>query len=280
MGMMDSGDRAGELHERNRKAWNQSAAWYRRVLETERPRLAAGATTLHPVELSLLAALGPLRRWCRRAVHLQCSSGMDTVSLWNLGVREVIGVDIADEHIANARALSDDLGVTARWIRADVLAVPADLDGSADLVFTGKGAVHWMHDLPAWARVVHRLLRPGGVLILFDLHSGMNMFRQDGTDLEASGRSYFAPLVSYQDWPDAYVGELDTREVRTRTLRSWPPSAVVQALLDAGLVLERFGEHPDSHAYWKAFPRLDDEQRRKVPATYSLVARRPAAVRG
>ena len=38
-------------------------------------------------------------------------------------------------------------GAPARWVEADVLDVPHDLDGTGDLVYTGRGAIIWLQDL-------------------------------------------------------------------------------------------------------------------------------------
>jgi hypothetical protein len=46
------------------------------------------------------------------------------------------------------------------------LETPSTLDGRTDLVYTGQRALCWLHDLNAWAAVVWRLLKPGGVCAL------------------------------------------------------------------------------------------------------------------
>jgi hypothetical protein len=42
------------------------------------------------------------------------------------------------------------------------------LNGTADLVYTGKGALPWVMDLERWAAVIERLLKPGGRLFVFE----------------------------------------------------------------------------------------------------------------
>src|SRR5579883_1795199 len=159
-------DTVRRMHESNRQAWNEGAVGYDAVIG-DMEVLPRGGTTLHPIELQ---QLGDLRGWCHRAIHLQCASGADTLSLVNLGAEEVVGVDISDVHIENARRKTEVLGFPARWYRADVLDAPAELNGTADLVYTGKGALVWLHDLDGWARTVFRLLRPGGRFYLFEGH--------------------------------------------------------------------------------------------------------------
>jgi hypothetical protein len=75
------------------------------------------------------------------------------------------------------------------------------------LVYTGKGAIHWMFDLPAWAAKVAQILRPGGWLILFDFHPMMWLFRDGEHWIEVNPVSYFAPIIKYRGWvPGDFAG--------------------------------------------------------------------------
>ncbi|HEY8600021.1 MAG TPA: class I SAM-dependent methyltransferase, partial [Thermomicrobiales bacterium] len=138
------------MHQSNRHAWNEGAARYDEQFAASVARLRDGGHALYPPEVRFL---GDLRPWCRRAIHLQCAGGEDTLSLWNLGASEVVGVDISDAMIAIARRKSEVLGAPARWFQSDILETPHELDRTADLVYTGKGALNWLHDIDGWARV-------------------------------------------------------------------------------------------------------------------------------
>ena len=83
-----------------------------------------------------------LRQWLYSIIRPE-----DTLSLLLEGEQQVIGVDISDVHIANARQLSAALQAPAVWYRCDILDTPHELDGVADLVYTGQGALNWLHDL-------------------------------------------------------------------------------------------------------------------------------------
>ena len=117
-----------ERHQANRAAWNEAANSYRQQIERDVEFIRAGGKNLMPPELEYLA---DLKSWCKRAIHLQCAGGRDTLSLWNQGAAQVIGVDISDEMIAVARAKSDALGAPATWYCCDVLDTPHELDGTA-----------------------------------------------------------------------------------------------------------------------------------------------------
>ena len=268
-------------HEGNRQAWNQAAQEYTADNEQRVRDLQAGKSNLHPVERRNLARLGPFKDWCQRAIHLQCASGYDTLSLVLEGVHEVVGVDISDGHIENARLTSEQLNMPATWYRCDILATPDELNGTADLVYTGRGAINWLHDIDAWANVVQRLLKTGGILHLLEDHPASWLFDQDSETLVASELDYFNHAESNQGWPSSYLGNegsslgpdgIPVTKQHTKYERLWTMANVVQALISAGLTIEYFSEHPEP--YWDAFPQLRSNLKAKIPLTYSLIARK------
>jgi SAM-dependent methyltransferase len=270
-----SDDEVRRRHEQNRTAWNDGAAAYTRGNAQRLANLKAGKSSLHPLERSHLQARGKLRDWCARAVHLQCASGEDTLSLWLEGAGEVVGVDIGDVHIDNARWLTRELGAPARFYRADVLDTPAELDDSADLVYTGRGALCWIHDLGRWGATVARLLRPGGVMHILDDHPLTWLFDLETTTPLVRHIDYFAHGECGGGWPETYLGN------RGRTPDSMPQkherlhnlADVFAALRAAGLVVTHLGEHSDP--YWDVFPNLPEEVKRGLPMTFSMMAAKP-----
>jgi SAM-dependent methyltransferase len=262
-------------HESNRIAWNEGAVHYTETLEWAIEQLRSRNSNLHPIERRNLARLGELRDWCKLAVHLQCASGRDTLSLWLEGVPAVVGVDISDVHIDNARKMSAAVDAPATWHCCDILDTPHSVDGTADLVYTGRGAICWLQDLDLWAAVVFRLLKPGGVFHILDDHPVSWLFDADAPELRYSGTSYFGTAESSKGWPDTYIGELaiPLEEQARKYERLWTISEIHNALVRAGLVIEYLGEHTDP--YWDIFINLPPEQQGKIPLTFSILARRP-----
>ena len=138
------------MHAANRAAWDEASERYEGWLDEAVALIRSGGTNLFGVEIELI---GDLHGRCRRAIHLQCAGGRDTLSLWNQGADEVVGVDFSPRMLDLAARLSAATGAPARWVLADVLDTPHDLDGSADLVYTGRGSLIWLADLDAWAAV-------------------------------------------------------------------------------------------------------------------------------
>lgn len=266
-----------ERHEANRASWNEGARYYTAHLAETIDFIAQGKSHLHEVERR---NLGDLSAWCRSAIHLQCASGRDTLSLLNEGVERVVGVDISDVHIDNARqicAALEKMGrpVAAEWVRCDVLDVPHSLDGTADLVYTGRGAMCWLHDLQRHAAVVARLLKPGGIYHVFDDHPITGLLDLEADTYIVRSASYFDWEESSQGWPSTYIGDslgIPTEQQAVKYEHGWNLMEMTNALIGAGLTIESLGEHPEP--YWENFPNLKAELRGLIPLTFSIKARK------
>ncbi len=267
------------MHEANRASWNEGAISYAQTIDETIAFLRAGKSNLHPVERRNFDR--HLSDWPTRwktAIHLQCASGRDTLSLWNEGIARVIGVDISDLHIENARRISAALNAPAEWYRCDVLDTPHALDNTADLVYTGRGALCWLHDLDAYAQVVDRLLKPGGAYHVLDDHPAAFLFDTEAETYQYSGMTYFGQIDSSVGWPTTYIGDtlgIPLENQSRKYERGWNLMEIFNALTGAGLTVEYLGEHPEP--YWTLFPNLRQELAGRIPLTFSMLARKKEA---
>ena len=260
------------MHRANRAAWDEAAERYERWLPEAIQLIRSGGSNLFPVERQLI---GELHGRCRRAIHLQCAGGRDTLSLWNQGAQEVVGIDFSPRMLKLARRLSAAVGAPARWILADVVEAPAELDGTADLVYTGRGALIWLHDLDAWAAVIARLLAPGGRLVLFEGHPVEWLFDADADGhWVATGYDYFAGPEASRGWEPGYIDRLSIPDAQQswKFARAWTIGEVVTAVVRAGLRLEQLAEHPVD--WWAGHGDVRPEERGRIPLSFSIVARR------
>ena len=200
------------MHAANRAAWDEAAERYEGWFDEAVALIRSGGTNLFGVETELI---GDLHGRCRRAIHLQCAGGRDTLSLWNQGADEVVGVDFSPRMLELAARLSAATGAPARWIQADVLETPAELDGTADLVYTGRGSIIWLQDLDAWAAVIARLLSPTGRFVLFEGHPAEWLFDadEDGRWI-ATDYDYFGGAEASKGWAPEYIDRLSIAERR------------------------------------------------------------------
>ena len=263
------------MHRANRAAWDEAAERYEGWLDEAIALIRAGGTNLLAPERALI---GDLHGRCGRAIHLQCAGGRDTLSLWVAGAVEVVGVDFSPRMLDLASRLSAAVGAPARWIEADVLDTPHELDGTADLLYTGRGSLMWLQDLDAWAAVLHRLLSPTGRLVIFEGHPAEWLF-----DVDADGHwvateyDYFAGPEASRGWAPEYIDRLSIPDDRQswKFARAWTLGEIVTALLGAGLRLERVAEHPDD--WWGGHEDVRPEERGRIPLSFSVLGRLPGA---
>jgi SAM-dependent methyltransferase len=261
-------------HKETGAAWNVAAAIYERDEEDDITLLRSGSNSLLSPERRFLH---DLNIWCERAIHLQCAGGTDTLSLWKMGAGEVVGVDISEKMIAVAQRKSKVLCAPARWYCCDVLDTPHELDNSADLVYTGRGALPWIMDIQAWAGVVARVLKPGGRLYVFEGHPLDWVWDMGATTYQLSSQTgnYFSEaVVTDRGWPlfSDPIQEHANKDRFHVHERQWTLGEIMNSLIETGLRLERFEEHRD--LFWNQFPHLPAELLGRLPHTFSLLMRK------
>jgi len=252
-----------QIHRGNAAYWNETAGWYGVSAEAEEIEvLRAGGSYLFGAERERLGDLSP---WCNRAIHLQCSHGWDALSLLNQGAAEVVGVDISERLLAAARRKSEAVGAKAQWVLSDILETPHDLDGTADLVYTGKGALCWMMDINGWARVAARLLKPGGLFFLHEGHPLDWAWDMDAPkyELDSEHGDYF----SSKPQTKLFVQPVQSAP----NYRQWTLGEIVNSLIQAGLRIEFLMEYPDP--FWDQFSHMPEETLKRLPHTFTLTAR-------
>ena len=260
------------MHASNRAAWDEAAERYEGWFEESVEEIRSGGSNLFAEEIALI---GDLRGRCRRAIHLQCAGGRDTLALWKLGAEEVVGVDFSPRMLDLAARLTAATSAPARWILSDVLATPHELDGTADLLYTGRGSLIWVQDLDAWAAVLVRLLSPAGRFVLFEGHPIEWLF-----DVDADGRwiatdyDYFGGAEASKGWSAEYIDRLsvDETDQRWKFARAWTLGEVLTALLRAGLRIDQVAEHTVD--WWGGHADVRAEDRGRIPLSFSVVGGR------
>lgn len=257
------------------RGWNIAAEVYASELDADIAALRRGEYRFLPLELPYLRDLGT---WCRRAVHLQCSHGFETLALWRLGAAEVVGLDQSPAMLGQARRKAAALHAPAHWIEADVLAPQPHWEGTADLVYTGKGALPWVSDLAAWADRCVRWLRPGGRFLLVEAHPLNWIWMPDapGPVVRPEAGYFDTRPRPNRDFPGQAIDRLapPTAPPPIAWEHHWPLGSIVTTLTQAGLQLLELRE--DATPFWNQFPTWHPQRRASVPATFALWMHRPA----
>lgn len=216
-------------------------------------------------------------------VHLQCHIGVDTISFARRGAH-VVGTDLSGASIEAARALARRAGVIdASFVQCANEDAPDLLGRQFDVAFTSVGVLAWLGDLDSWARAVARLLRPGGVFLVYDAHPMLNAMEYERDDeLLVVGEPYFA--TGEPKMFDDGVTYASSTVMDNSVTYQWPHhlGEILTAVLSAGLHIEAFEEHRSMP--WRALPSMTrgDEGWRlpptapDMPLMFSLIARHPA----
>lgn len=250
----------------NRALWNEltpihaRAPWYR--VEEFR----AGENRLDPL---VRAEVGDVAG--KSLLHLQCHFGLDTLSWARLGAR-VTGVDLAEDAIALARSLGDELHLPATFVHSNVYDLPQVLDGEFDVVFTSWGVLCWLPDLTRWAQVIARYLKPGGAFYIVETHPFLHLFynESDVTDLRVAYGYFNQTDPTY--WPPG--GDYADPEARlSNPAHEWNHSLgeIQNALIDVGLHVAFLREH--TVLSWSYFPFMEqgEDGLWRMPPAYPTI---------
>jgi SAM-dependent methyltransferase len=288
------------MHEANRRRWDLAACWWqaRRAHDWRRCHL-------DPALGFERGSLALLKRYAgdlsgKRACVLGSGDNYAVFALCGLGAT-VTSVDISQAQLDIAAGRAAQLGLQIRFVRGDVTDLAALRsagleDGGFDVVCSTNGVMVWIADLARYHAQVHRLLRPGGVWLGYDIHPMQRPWRNVPGALQmarpyvdSGPRAYLYDPVRDETVglaADAPVGEAGGLALSYKC--AWTLGELVNALLDSGLELVHMAEEAeDDPRFWD--PAVKDGRsacalvdwrtnpRAGLPVWLTLVARKRIA---
>jgi 2-polyprenyl-3-methyl-5-hydroxy-6-metoxy-1,4-benzoquinol methylase len=227
---------------KNKAAWEYNAYdfW---VTQNGTPEQAARKMLEDPVKMLRKYACY-FDGWHGIKVANICGScGKKAIPLALLGA-EVTVFDISADNRRYALETAEAAGAVIDYQLGDVLEI--DLNryaGCFDVVFMEGGVLHYFHDVNEFMHLMHALLKQGGRLICSDFHPFTKI--QDTLGLETKTMSYFSTEIVEAEMAHArFYPEEIRRQMPTCSLRRYTISEIINGILQSGLVLERFDEHP------------------------------------
>jgi len=134
----------------------------------------------------------------KHIIQLGCNNGRETLSLRNLGAAYCVGVDASAEFLAHGREMVQlsDAQDQVEFIEADVYELPEEFNAAFDMVLVTIGVISWMPELKPFFEVVRSLLKPGGQLVMEEMHPVLFMYEEDADNgASAVQYSYFSAEV-------------------------------------------------------------------------------------
>jgi SAM-dependent methyltransferase len=246
--------------DQNRKAWDEIAEIRHKRMQTAE-FFASGGCLLNE---RVLEVVGDVHRL--DLCHLQCATGEDTLSWANRGARTT-GVDISPKQIALAQQKAAAAGLPVRFLASDIYALPEQLFTERfEIVFTGGGAIVWLPDLQGWARIIAKLLKPSGRLVIDESHPIAGCMEVQNGQVRFVEDYFGRKPEIYVGWSHFSGGE-NAAEKKYEFM--WPLGDIVTAVAQAGLRIELLEERP-SEAPWRFGDKLKEAAR--IPGEYLLVA--------
>jgi ubiquinone/menaquinone biosynthesis C-methylase UbiE len=171
-----------------RDAWEQYQSDYLRFNIQERPDFyeffGSGGVELSTDEVELVGAVSGLD-----LLDTCCAADARQSLSWsNLGA-SVTGCDITSSAIEHASATAARIGRDIRFVVADAHTLEPIGDSSQDIVYATY--IVWLEDLPQATRTWHRVLRPGGRLLLRQSHPLVACLDEQGDGSLRVSESYF-----------------------------------------------------------------------------------------
>lgn len=199
-----------------------------------------------PALMSLLPDLRGLA-----VLDMGCGVGGNCAEFIRRGAARVVGIDISEKMLAEARARNSRPGIEYRRLPMERV---NELDGPFDVVASSL-AIHYVQDYAGVARAVYGLLNPGGVFVFSQENPLTSCFTTgERWTRDADGNKLYANISNY-----SVDGERETAwfvEGIKKYHRAFP--TVVNTLVDAGFVVERLLEPVPTPELLRQYPDYAD----------------------
>lgn len=253
----------------NRDAWNDSARHHKENPEWLSLLEQVTQADFSCLDDTLCSVLQQVGVEGKAVVQLGCNNGRESLSLFALGAASVVGVDQSAAFLEQARELAARSPHPARFIEADIHHLPDELRERFDVALITIGVLGWMPDVGEFFRHVASVLKPGGVLVVYETHPFLEMFDPEAADPYRLDSSYFRREPFVQNQPIVYEGKVDQPAATSywfvHTLGDLFTSAIA-----AGLQISHFQEYPHSNRE-ELYDRYQ-QQTAQLPMCFTWVA--------
>lgn len=256
----------------NRDAWDASAHLHMQGADWPALLAAAAQPGFSTFDPCLTASLHGLDLTGKTAVQIGCNNGREVLSLAHFGAVPALGIDQSAGFLAQADQLAVAAQSDCHFLCADIYNLPETTPRSHDFALITIGVLNWMPDLPRFFQVAASLLAPGGQLLIYETHPILDMYDPDTPTPQTPVRSYFQTDPQVFDDLITYDGT-DAGKGTTSYWFAHPMGAIVTAIAQAGLRIERLTEH--AHSNREVDYDIYQNQPAQLPLSYTLIAAKP-----
>lgn len=195
-----------------KEQWNTTSdsAWYQSLRTEERisALVQNPSSVFHPTVYSLIRKYIP--DLDQKRVLLPSSGDNHTAFAFALLGAQVTSADISERQLENAALIAEKLDLHIRFVCDDTRKLSNIESGGFDLVYTSNGTHSWIPDLNEMYQNIHRVLKPSGYSIMYDIHPFQRPFTGDAWKNPQISKSYQDVMPSchwrVQDLVNANLG--------------------------------------------------------------------------
>ena len=230
--------------EKNKGSWNEGAATYSAFNHSERlmGRIAKNpAKAFHHATWETIGRYLPDLRGKR--ICVPSSGDNHAVFAFAMLGAQVTSCDISENQLANAARIAGEHGwdQSIDFVCADTMKLDGIEDNGYDFVYTSNGVHVWIDDLPGMYRSIHRVMKPGGLYLMHEIHPFLRPF-DDALKVRK---------------PYDRTGPFETENEVTF---AWRVMDILNAIADAGLTLkhaeELFAEKDYDWPFWIPYAEI------------------------
>jgi len=259
------------MHEANRRGWDAVSAGWQAEIDARvdwRGIPADIQLVLDDVELKYLGDVSG-----QSVCVLGSGDNLAAFALAAAGAR-VTSVDISAAQLDIAAGRADELGLTIRFLRADVADLHELPDDCFDIVYTGGHVAVWVSDLRRYYGEGCRILKSGGLFIVNEYHPFRRLWKLAEGPLQQELHYFDHGPFTYDRSEELIEGAGPTDSQRPPSpLPSyefhWTVSDMTGAMLEGGCELLAMEEYGDGRQDWEGGAPLE-----KLPANLLLVGRK------
>lgn len=263
-----------KIIEANREAWNEAIQKHQQARGDElRDGFARKGFSI--LDETITEKMKQLRIKGMDAAQLCCNNGRELLSMINLGAKSGVGFDLSDGAIKEADELAAIAGANCKFVRTDVLEIGPEYNDSFDFIYISIGALTWLPDLGGFFKIVSRIMRKNGTLLIYEQHPFTSMLaapdekEYDEKHPMQVAFSYYRTEPWSNDTGIDYVGKT-TYKGKEAFSFTQKLSDIFNAIIESGISIMEFLEN--DHDITGGWGHIEKEK--KIPLCYILVGRK------
>jgi len=264
-----------EIYEKNREAWNEAMVYHQKARSKflregfKKPNFTTFTWEGDEILIEKFKEIGLADKVI---AQLPCNNGRELLSIVNLGAKKGVGFDISDTAISEANELKAISNLNVEFHRTNILDIDNTFNNSIDFIYISEGSFQWFPALNDYFKVVAKLLKPNGKILINEIHPFAYFF-DTANDLDKDATlddfiSYFEKgPYSYKNGLD-YVGQTKY-EAKECCWYMHKISDIINAIIRNGIEIENIEEYNTEIANEERMKNIE-----KFPLSYIISGRK------